>query len=296
MSGCSRVLRCCCPDEPAAGGGSTSAAVDDSESPTLGEDAVAVGDDEVPFRLLELPEHLLVRVLANLGHGSLARAARSCPALACRELVDDAARLAIVRAGFGKELLACAPRTGSRRWMHIFGELEALVQPLMFGAHRAEALELDSRGQLLRCWLGPSTALASTGVPLRAGVHSAELTIDPERLSEGRPFSLDFGLAAASQFWDPDKQFRPAQRYGVRLSTFGAVAFTHRDPLRQNKFFSPALLPGDRVRLRCDMDRGEIGIYVNDTWCGLAHRAEELRSGCYEFFVTFDCVTSVSIR
>ena len=82
-----------------------------------------MGSTDPPFPLLLLPDHVLVRVLASLGHGSICRAARSCAALSSRELVDDAARLAIERCCFSAELLACAPLTAARRWIHVFGEL-----------------------------------------------------------------------------------------------------------------------------------------------------------------------------
>ena len=116
--------------------------------------------------LLRLPCAVLVRVLANLGHGSLLRVARSCAALSQRDLIDSAAKAAVQR--FPPELRACTPRTGRRRWLHIFEELEVLAtRSLMFSAARSISLELSPRAERINCWLGPGSALASRGVPMR---------------------------------------------------------------------------------------------------------------------------------
>lgn len=265
---------------------------DDALRPTKGGSA----PDYESFSLLcDLPKHLIVEVLAWLGHGSLCRVARTCPALSAASLIDDAARLAVSRMRFTPKMLACAPLTETRRWVHVLNELETLIKPVMFAAARAEALELSPRGEICKCWLTGS-ALASTGVPMRAGVHQVEVTLDPDKLGDGRDgggINMAFGLTPTSGCFDPDvAPYTPGERFAIRLDT--GLAWADEGAVRQLQGWK--IKQGDRVRLRADLDQGTVGVYVNDSWRGLAIEDLRLRRGSYEWFVMFASVGSVSIR
>lgn len=262
-----------------------------------------------PFPLLQLPYHLLVHVLANLRYGSLCRAARSCQVLSRRELVDDAARLALSEGNWRPELMACVPLrvTANRRYIHLMAELECLgSRPLSFCSPRNTVLQLTPRGDLAKCWLGPASVLASRGVPMRAGVHCAEFCVDPEMLLDGRSLAMDLGLAVHDVLYDGNVYpYVPLLRYGIRIVGPDAIAFAAGKsstmdncatvrPLRHMQRLRN-IQAGDRLRLRADLTRGVLGVYRNGKWCGVVKADVPECAAGYEWFITFASVCSVSI-
>ena len=112
---------------------------------------------------------------------------------------------------------------------------------------------------------------------MRAGVHCATITIDPDDLAEGQGMTLDLGLAQYDSLWDPNAApFAPRCRYAVRLLGQAACSFASLDtgaivqPVRRLQSLD-GVQAGERLRLRADLTRGHLGVYRNDLWCGLVH-------------------------
>ena len=83
----------------------------------------------------------------------------------------------------------------------------------------------------------------------------------------------------------------PARRYGIRLIGTSACSFAvdlGNDngalirPVKRMRSLSN-IQPGERLRLRADLTRGELGVYRNNRWCGLVQVLPFL----YCLFVSF---------